>query len=53
MGVGVGGARGLELRTTDFVFSRSSPGNSCQAVHKSQMLAFAVVGAFFIVRAFE
>ncbi len=41
---------GLELRTAD-LHSVSSPGRAYQVVHKSQMSAFEVVGAFLIVRA--
>ncbi len=48
---GGGGARtGIENRW--FTYIMSSPGRAYQVVHKSQMSALVVVGAFFIMRAF-
>ncbi len=41
MKCGERGSRGLELRTAD-------PGRAYQVVHKSQMSAFEVVGAFLL-----
>ncbi len=40
------GGGGLELRTRCLL-----PGRAYQVVHKSQVLAFEVVGAFLIIRA--